>query len=279
MFNMKSKIIISVIAVALICTSFAACKQTTPPERTGDIASTIPTQPDKEHYHFVERNDAEPFIVKEDTENGEQLVYINNTCEKVSFVAHERINSTAAKNMNNVLNLAYNSHKDSSAKMMDSLDAVLSDASADLSVFPWETKVDYSCTRNDGKAISIIETTEFSSGGELTGTTVRTINFDPLTGAHLSNIFYKAGDSDAFNAMDDFIYKKLLEKYGDNSGITYNMPNLSSMIEEALPGWYFTETGVKIIFNPGSIAPIENGGFELELSKDELPENALKYFN
>ena len=51
------------------------------------------------------------------------------------------------------------------------------------------------------------------------------------------------------------------------------------MIDEALDSWYFTETGVKLIYNPGSIAPIESGSFELELAKQELPESAHEYFN
>ena len=274
------KIIYSAIALTLICAAFTACsKPTVPPERTGNIVSTISSQPDKEHYHFVERDDANPHVVFEKGENGEEVRYISNTCEKVSFVAHERSNSEAAKAMSNVFDRAYDNHRSSSSAMMDDLDYYLSSDSVDMSVFPWETKVDYSCTRNDGKAISIIETTDFYAAGKLEGTTVRTFNFNPLDGSQITNIFYKNGDKESFDAVDDFIFKKLIEKYGENSGITYSMPNLTSMVDEAIPGWYFTETGVKIIFNPGSIAPIENGTFELDLTKEELPEDALKYFN
>ena len=275
---MKNKLITSIMAAALICASLTACQTTPAPERTGDKASTIPTQPDKEHYHFVEREDSAPHKVYRETD-GDETLYISNTCEKVSFVAYERVDSQAAKKMNDFLDNVYNNHRTSSDTMIKDLDGYLLSESVDLSVFPWETKVDYSCTRNDGMAISIIETIDFYAANKLEGTTVRTFNFDPLTGDLINNIFYTAGDTESLDAADEMIYNKLISQYGEESGITYSMPALTSMVDEAIPGWYFTETGIKIIFNPGSIAPIENGTFELEIAKEDLPEDAQKYFN
>ena len=273
MFHVKNKFILSAIAAAIICTAFTGCQSTKEQPAKETEESLIPSQPDNEHYVFIEHKDKDPYIIRK--ENDDSVIYINNTCESVSFVALKSADKAASKEMNRVLDEAYNSHEQSSKSMFSQLDFYLSSENADLSSFPWETKVDYSCTKNDGRAISIIETRDFYSAGEHEGTTVRAFNFNPLTGALINNIFFT--DNASRDKMDDSVYNKLIEKYGEDKGINYSIVT-SSMIEEALDSWYFTETGVKLIFNPGSIAPIESGAFELDLSKNELPENAQKYF-
>lgn len=275
---MNRKIIISILASAILLASLSACSPSADknPERTGNTESQITVEPEKSHYHFIEREDSTPDAVYNDERT---VTYIKNTCEKVSFVALERIDSDAARQMNTVLTKAYNSHRATSGTLMTDLEEYLKNDSVDMSVFPWETKVDYSCTRNDGKAISVIETTDFYSASKLSGTTVRTYNFDPTTGKQITNVFYEVGNDEAFNEIDDYIYKKLIEKYGEDKGITYTMPTLTSMVDEATNSWYFTATGVKLIFNPGSIAPAECGNFELDIPKADLPEFAQVYFN
>lgn len=272
---MKNKIIISIIAALFVCTAATACtKAPTAPERTGKTESEIPSQPDIAHYHFVEREDKTPYVVKKEATDGEIFEFIKNSCEKVSFVAHDRVDSTAASKMNSVFDAAYSYHESATTAMIKDLEDYLLSESVDMSVFPWETKIDYTCVRNDGKAISVVENIDYRGG-----ISVYAYNFDPLTGDHVTNIFYTTGDKESLDAMDNLVYNKLIEKYGEDSGITYSMPNLVSMIDCAMGSWYFTETGAKLIFNPGSIAPIENGSFELDLSKEELPETSLKYFN
>lgn len=275
---MNRKIIISILACGILLSSLTACSDNANknPERTGNTESQITSQPESSHFHFIEREDSTPDTVYNQDKT---VAYIKNTCEKVSFVALERVDSDIAREMNAVLSKAYDSHRASSGTLMDDLNEYLENGDVDESVFPWETKVDYNCTRNDGKAISVIETTDFYSASKLSGTTVRTYNFEPTTGKQITNIFYEVGNDEAFNAMDDFIYKKLIEKYGEDKGITYTMPNLTSMVDEAMNSWYFTATGIKIIFNPGSIAPTENGNFELEIAKSDLPDFAQSYFN
>lgn len=272
---MKNRIIISIIAAATIsaCLMAAGCqKKPEAPVRTGDT-STIETEPEKQHFIFTQHEDTTP----ENKLTTDGVVIITNTCEEVSFVPYNRSDSGASKSMNAVLDKAFKNHRQIASDMVEDAQEYITDGVIDPEVLPWETRIDYSCKRNDGKAISVIETADFYSAGKLKGTTVRTYNFKPLTGEQITNVFFS--DNASRDEMDDYIYNKLLEKYGEDSGITYTMPTLVSMVDEALSSWYFTETGVKIIYNPGSIAPIENGTFELELTKQELPEFAHEYFN
>jgi len=270
----NNRLLISAIAIAVAGTAclFGCQKKPEAPERTGGI-STIVSEPEKQHFHFTEHEDKNP----ERSTTAEGEIIITNTCEEVSFVPFNRADNEASKAMNSVLNKAIDNHSKTASDLLEDANAYINNGAIDPEYLPWETKIDYSCVRNDGKAISIIETADFYAAGKLEGTTVRTYNFVPLTGKQLTNIFYT--DKASLDEIDDYVYKKLIEKYGEESGITYEMPSLSSMIDEALDSWYFTETGVKLIYNPGSIAPIENGSFELELTKQELPESAHEYFN
>ena len=90
-------------------------------------------------------------------------------------------------------------------------------------------------------------------------------------------MFYIAGDKASFDEADDVMYKKLVSKYGEEA-ISYNNV-ASSFVEIAEQCWYFTEDGVKVMFNVGTVADPEVGTLELEYTKEELPELAQKYFN
>ena len=120
-----------------------------------------------------------------------------------------------------------------------------------------------------------------ASAQRTAGTSVGTIrfsyNFDPITGDQVRNIFYVPGDKESFDTADDVIYKKLLAKYGEDV-VDYDNVT-ASFIDECLDCWRFTESGVVVTFNKGSIAAPEAGVLEVEYSKEELPEFAQKYFN
>ena len=131
--------------------------------------------------------------------------------------------------------------------------------------------------RNDGKAISVLETIEMSYAGEVDNSICTSYNFDPATGDLIKQVFYSADDKESFDSADDSMYKKLIAKYGEET-ISYENVS-SSFVELAEECWYFTENGIQIIFNPGSIAPASAGVLDLEYTAEELPELAQKYFN
>lgn len=279
LFIVKKHTLAAVIAAGLItCTAFTACinkaDSNTPPIDRAPLNSTIALQPEKAHFTFMEHSQSTPNTLQS---TDKKIVYVSTSAEKVSFVAENRADRTAAKKINEVLTGAGERSQDIYGSLVESLDSYLSQENADTSVFPWEAKVDYTCTRNDGRAISVLEAIDSYSAGALEGTTNFTYNFDPATGDHITQIFYTPGDKESFDNADDVMYKKLIEKYGEDVISYKNVA--SSFVETAEPCWYFTENGIKIVFNPGSVADISVGTLELEYTKEELPELAQKYFN
>lgn len=268
----------AIIAAAAICLSLGACSDNTSntnelPERP-PLNSIIAMQPEKAHYTFMEHSQENPTVL---TSTDKQTVYASTSVEKVSFVAENRADREAAKKINQVLTNAYERSLNIYDNLVDSLEAYLADGNEDMSVFPWEVNVDYTCIRNDGKAISVLEAIQSSDGGKENATTTFSYNFDPVTGDQIYQVFYNAEDKESFDAADDTMYKKLVEKYGEEL-ISYDNVS-SSFVEVAHQFWYFTQDGVKVVFSAGSIAPAEVGEFELDYSKEELAEHALKYFN
>ena len=277
---MKQNIVAVLLAAGLItCAALASCTNSsskdnqTLPERT-PLNSTIELQPEKAHFAFMEHDQSTPHTLQS---ADKQTIYISTSAEKVSFVAENRADRESAKKINSVLTNAAERTGDIYNSLVESFDEYFSQENADMSVFPWETKIDYTCIRNDGKAISVIESIESYSAGVLNGTVNFTYNFSPATGEQITQVFYAAGDKQAFDSADDTMYKKLVEKYGEEV-ISYDNIT-SSFVEAAEPCWYFTESGVKIAFNPGIVADASAGVLELEYTKEELPELAQKYFN
>ena len=275
----KVKIKITAIIAALaLCTSLSACtNRETNKEVTTERApllSTVAAQPEKAHYTFMEHSQDAPNVL---TSTDKSVVYISSTTEKVSFVAENRADREAAKKINEVLTAAYDRSKDVYNNLADSLDVYFSQQDADMSVFPWEVDTNYTCIRNDGKAITVLEAIQFAEAGVHNSTTTFSYNFDPVTGEQISQVFYTPNDKASFDEADSKMYNKLIEKYGEQL-ISYDNV-ASSFVEVAQQFWYFTEDGVKVVFTAGSIAPSESGEFEIDYTKEELAESALKYFN
>ena len=273
--NIKTTAIIAALA---LCATLSACKDNVAeieniPERA-PLFSTVEAQPEKAHYTFMEHSQDAPNVL---TSTDKSTVYISTSVEKVSFVADNRADRDAAKKMNDVLTNAYNRSKNIYNSLADGLDAYFQMEDADMSVFPWETTINYTCIRNDGKAISVLETIQASEAGIVNGATTFTYNFDPTTGNQITQVFFVPNDKASFDAADDYMYKKLVEKYGEEL-ISYDNVE-SSFVEVAQQFWYFTQDGVKVVFSAGSIAPSESGEFDIDYTKEELAEFALKYFN
>ena len=271
---MNKKVILAILTAGLICTSYlTGCSNTAAPERTVS-ESTIENEPERAHYTFVEHSQSKPTkIMSEDQET----LFILSSAEKVSFVAESRADREASRKINNTLGEAYDRAKALYTNFYEDLNEILSQETPDLSLLPFETKVDYTCTRNDGRAISVTEIIETYVAGNLEGTTRYVYNFDPVTGDQIKNIFYTTGDKASFDEADNTIYEKLLAKYGEE---VINYSNVStSFIDETLDSWRFTENGVVVTINAGYVAPAEAGVLEVEYTKDELPAFAQKYFN
>ncbi len=278
LFNVKKSSIIAVIAAALICSALGGCNDSNSTNKVNidrtPLMSTVTAQPEKAHFTFLEHS---PEIPNTLSSEDKQTIYISSSAEKASFVAESRADREAAKKINATLTQAHERSMNIYDSLIDELEAHLSTENPDMSIFPWETRVDFTCKRNDGRAISVIEEIESYSGKELSGTTTFSYNFEPATGNRIKQVFYDESSKQDFDAADDTMYKKLIAKYGEE---TINYDNVSSsFVEVAHQCWYFTKDGVEIVFSPGSIAPVEAGTLELEYSKEELPELAQKYFN
>ncbi len=273
MFHVNKKIITGVIIAALACAYLTGCEDKAKVNSTTDPATS--NQPYVAHFTFVEHGQDTPSTLES---TDKQLLYVSASAEKAAFVAENRIDRPTAKKINDVLTQAYERSKNLYNNMVDDFDAYISSESdPDMLVFPWESSADFNCLRNDSKAISVSETIESKSAGKVFSTTVYTYNFDPANGDHINQVFYVTDDKASFDAADNTMYTKLVDKYGKDV-ISYDNV-ASSFVEVASQCWYFTENGVHVAFNVGTIAAEDAGILELDYSKEELPEFAQKYFD
>jgi len=276
MFHVNKKIITGIITAGLICCAYlTACEDKSKGSITSDPATPNQSAAHTAHFTFVEHGQDTPSTLEA---KDKDILYISASAEKAAFVAENRIDRPIAKKINDVLTQAYERSKNLYNSMIDDLDVYLSsEDSSDMSVFPWESSADFTCLRNDSKAISISETIESKSAGALVNTTVYTYNFDPSTGDQIQQPFYATDDKADFDKADDQMYTKLVDKYGKDVISYKNVA--SSFVEVASKCWYFTESGVHVAFNAGSIASEEAGILEIDYTKEELPELAQKYFD
>ncbi len=237
---------------------------------TNEQGGNVISDPGKEYYTLITRE--LPYTVKSEDES---VIYIQNKLQKPSFVANDRVNSEAASKMNTVLNNAYTRNDEESEKMLKLLQSLdtLENVKA---TFPWTLNASYEVVRNDGKAISVVENIHYYAGGTHPTQNTYTYNFDPTTGEKIPLVLYPAGDNDARDKAEDMVYNKLVEKYGSEE-INYDYVT-ASIIDEAVDSWHFTDTGIKLIFNEYDIAPYAAGSFQLDIPKEELPEEAQRYF-
>ena len=272
---MKNKFIICLAAILTAsCVMLSGC-ETSPeaPERTGDTPTQIPAEPTQAHYVITETPAKSPVHPPITFEEGENSLEIEN----IQITAYERINSEAAKKMNKVLDKARkfveDTYIDDCFRLREDMDA-----GNDLSAhFPFKTVVDYSYSRNDGKAITIIEKIDSYSAGALTYSISYAYNFEPLTGEQVLQPFCDMENKEDYDRADNLIFTKLCEKYPDT--VSYDTLNYASFVDASLGFWQFTDNGVKVVFPEGMLASSDKGDLEIEFSKEELPEFAQKYFN
>lgn len=280
-FTLNKRITTILIALSICATAAltTACSDNTvtAPERTGLTETKITSEPEKAHFLIKDRPADNPSRTTY-TKDGEMLNVLE--IEELSITQHERVDKPAADKMRDVLltqaEKRLNNLYDSSS---NALFTEMSSESFDTSTLPHKIAVDYTCIRNDGRAISITETINSYAADVLQHSTMTAFNFVPLTGEHINQIFYVSGDSNSYNDADNTMYEKLVKKYGEDV-INYN--NVSaSFVDVATDCWYFTQDGdgIKVTFSAGRIASKDAGDLEIEYSKEELPEFAQKYFN
>ena len=289
MFTVNKKIIIGITALSVcLAALLTSCNNSSypapgtnntpnPPDRTGLSESKILTEPEKAHF-IIRDTPAKTTPTKTtSTKDGEVLSIL--TIEDLSITQHERVDKNATDNMRSAI---ITQGQKRIYSLYDSINnALFTEITAEgfnKDTLPRKVSVDYSCTRNDGKAISITETISYFAAEEPGYSILTTYNFVPLTGERIPQLFYNPDDSDAYNAADNTMYEKLTSKYGEI--ISYD--NVStSFVDVAANCWHFSEdgNGIKVFFTAGQIAPEQAGDFEIEYSKEELPEFAQKFFN
>ncbi len=274
---MKKKSIFAAILAGLVICTAVACNKTQENNDVNEGKDNAETSQSVEKPQFQMLVKDYPISVTD--KNNEELVYVDGTVRKASVVAQSREFSDVTKSINKVLLEAYNRNKTSGDEILD----IVSEAFAtegfdvDAAMFPWSIDTNYELVNNNGTIATVKETIDYYAGGPHHTVSTYYYNFDCADGNHLAQIMYTEGDDAQRDAADSLIYNKLKEKYGEDV-INYDYIQ-SSFVEAAVDTWYFTENGINIYFNQYEIAPYAAGDFEIEITKDELPETALKYFD
>lgn len=266
---MNKNIIKLVTAVTIACAIITGCADKEP-ERTGGNPSVIESRPTEEHYIIAEQMPKTP---DKTAKSKDGTIYKTLSIEEIIITQKARVDKPAAQKMESVFMQAADRHIDTYEAELEAI------IEMDESLFPMETKVDYTVLRNDGRAISIKEEILRTNAGNPAGTTEFIYNFNPVTGASIAtDIFYKAGDKASLDDADSKMFGKLTAKYGEEN-IKYENLRTASYVDAAQDSWYFTEGGIAVYFAAGEIADASLGRLEIEYAKDELPEFAQKYFN
>ena len=272
---MYKKKILTAILAAIVVASCVACNSNDVVDN--DVKNEVETNDradltvDESHFTMLERD--YPISFKD--KDGE-TVYVNGNLRKASVVAYNRVNSKISKKINAVLSSAYERHQTSGDELMNYVVEAFKDSSFDKDSvsFPWYINTDYELGRNDGLVMGIQEKVEYFGGSDVVNS-VFCYNFDVKTGELINHIMYTEGDDEQRDAADSLIYEKLKAKYGDVVSYDYV---ISSFVEASSDVWSFTDSGIKIVFNEGEVAPFEEGKMEIEILKSELPESAMQYF-
>lgn len=272
---MKKNIFAAILAGLVIC-STVACTKTANENDDTENNDEVEISQTSEKPQFQMLMKDYPMTVTD--KDNEELVYVTGTIRKASVVAQSREFSPITKNINNVLQAAYNRNKTSGDELLDVMSEAFGTDGFDAStaMFPWSIDTSYELVNNNGTIATVKETVDYFAGGPHHTVSTYYYNFDCTDGTHLTQILYTEGDDEQRNAADSLIYNKLKEKYGEDV-ISYDYIQ-SSFVEAAVDTWYFTENGINVYFNQYEIAPYAAGDFEIEITKDELPETALKYF-
>ena len=273
---MNKKILTLICAGLMVAACVTSCTNKVNKNDEKDT-ETVETALENPRFSMMERE--YPLSLKDKEEDGGKI-YVSSNVRKPSVVAFDRVNSGVSKKINTVLKNSYDRNYESAGEVTDIAVEALKTEGFDISSagFPWFLTSDYEIVRNDGLVISIKETIEYYAGGDISPlTSVFYYHFDTKTGEQIKQVMYNSPDNDDRDRVDNVVFEKLKEKYGEDA-IDYSNVIASSIVEAGVDGWYFTDNGIVITFNEGEIAPIEDGKFEVELLKSELVDSANQYF-
>lgn len=272
---MIKKIFAALLIICITVLCCVSCKPTAKVDQDGNNDGIkVEEAPEAEHFQMFVKDRFTGSYTDPDTNE----VFVDSIIRRASFTAYHRINKPIKDKMNETLNSAYERNVDSYNELSFIYeDFKNSGADDEIAMFPWHIYTDYELIRNDGKVVTVKETVDYfagSPGGSIISTYF--YNFDARTGDLIPQLLYTEGNDAERDAADTLVYNKLVEKYGEDV-ISYDNVQ-SSFVESSIESWCFGENGLILYFNAYKIAPGVAGDFEIEISKDELPESALAYF-
>ncbi len=271
---MNKNIIKLFAAVAITSAIFTGCaKFEDPTERTSDQPSQIEAMPNETHYNIDNLKDTTRSVKSKDGE-----IYKEITIKNLQITQKARADKEQAQKMNAVLTQALERRLNVYNSECEALYKIMADGTLDSSALPIKTEVSYDIHRNDGRAISIEEKIITTNAGVEVSSISFTYNFDSITGSQITtSVFCDMSDSADFNNADNMIFEALKAKYGEES-ISYDNLGYASYVDAALDKWYFTDNGIKVLFNAGEIADEALGKLEIDLTKDMLSQDAQRFF-
>ncbi len=197
------------------------------------------------------------------------------TLEKIRVTALNEAYYSAAKNIASVMNNSYERNVLQADTLRNSILETFS--GEDMTGLPWALEAKYDTISSSGKLVSFVEHIYYNAGGAYPTYVDFSYNFDAATGKQLLlEDFLPLDDDEKTPFYDNLLREKLDEKYPDTVQDSFIQTNL---IHVAVDTWMFTENGMKIWYNEQEIAPHAAGKLEIELTRDELPENALAYLD
>ncbi len=263
------KKLLSGLLAAVICVALVSCKNTENKpndDDKGQIANNS-VEITKEPLYKITTRDLEDSVAVKDT----QEVVFTKKVQTVRVTALDRTYSEVAKKIASVLSSAEKRANEQAAEIKNMSMELLAQGQTGLS-FPFCFETAYHEGRNDGAVVCVIEKAYYNSGGPHPYHADFGYNFDARTGEHLNFEAVLPKDFD----IETLLFDKLNEKYpGMIDPQNFVMPELSKIADDS---WVFTDDGMDVWFNVYDIAPYVGGTFEIEISKDELPEETLKYF-
>lgn len=265
---MIKKILAGLLAAG-ICVALASCKQEKvekPDDNTQETENEV-VEITKEPLYLISTRDFEDNVAVKDTE---QIVFTKNV-QSVRITAFDRKYSECAKNIVSVMSSAEKRANDQASEIKNMAMELLAQRQPGLS-FPFCFEATYHPGRNDGAVVCIVEKAYYNSGGPHPYHADFGYNFDAQTGKHLNfeAVFPKDFD------LETLLFEKLNEKYpGMIDPQNFSIPELTRIADDS---WVFTNEGIDVWFNVYDIAPYAGGTFEIQISKNELPDEMLKYF-
>ncbi len=198
-------------------------------------------------------------------------------------------NMEATKKISATMNAASERNRDEGTKLKNNCLAYLEEIEDPSNPIPWAFETSYKEGRNDAKVVSFSESIYMYTGGAHPSTISFSYNFDAQTGEQLilEDVFGATIENDEpLVEFEKIIKRRLSEKYGQEAlqqALEYldikELEESLAFCVQAQDCWEFTNDGIKITYSTYSIAPYAAGAFEIEISKDELSGEVLKYFN